>query len=99
MIITLHRAIVVLPSVDGGRGRLALVLVDPLGDRRLSSSSSMPDGQVGVVGLVDVTRRPRAAEALAGRSSRVTRWRRTSSVMRRVCSSSTIGLGRAPRTG
>ena len=54
MIITLHRAIVALPSVDGGRGRLALVLADPLATVVVLLLVDAR-GQVGVVGLVDVT--------------------------------------------
>ena len=49
----------------------------------------MPDGQVVVLELVDVAA-VLAGAAFAGRSTRVTRWRRTSSVMSRPRSSSAI---------
>ena len=89
MIMTLQNAMLsILPSVDGGRSRLALGLVDELGTSSSSSSSSSPDGRSS--SSSSSRSAPSPGADLAGRSTRVTRWRRTSSVIRRVCSSSTI---------
>ena len=94
MIMIFENAMTRPPSVDCGRSGLALGLVD----------QRCP--VVEVILLVEARRqrrrRPRTPRssspsrraALIGRSTRVTRWRRTSSVISRVCSSSAIAFGR-----